>query len=154
MSAIEATSVAETQLTRSSAVLEDACAAFCERARATMRLINRGHLDEVLAMPVSWSSYSILSREGEATETAEAEARAALDATAPLIQALGARRESTQRALNQHSAIRLSASEWIRWPETCPVSTHYCAAWKRSFIEFPLSASSTPRTSWMPWRMM
>jgi energy-coupling factor transporter ATP-binding protein EcfA2 len=109
MSAIEATSVAETQLTRSSAVLEDARAAFCERARATMRLINRGHLDEVLAMPVSWSSYSILSREGEATETAEVEARAALDATAPLIQALGARRESTQRALNQHSAIRLSA---------------------------------------------
>jgi hypothetical protein len=109
MTAIEATSAAETQLTRSSAVLEDARVAFCERARAMMRLIRRGRLDDVLATPLSWSSYSLLAREGEGTDTTETEARAALADIAPLLQALSVRREAAQRALNQHSAIRISA---------------------------------------------
>jgi hypothetical protein len=106
---IDASTAAETQLTRSSAVLEDARARFCERARTMLRLIRRARLDEVLATPLPWDAYMILSREGEATEIAETEARAALSGLASLIQALSARRESTQRALSQHSAIRISA---------------------------------------------
>jgi energy-coupling factor transporter ATP-binding protein EcfA2 len=109
MRVIDASTAAETQLTRSAAVLEDARARFCERARTMLRLIRRARLDEVLSTPLPWDAYMILSREGEATETAEAEARAALSGLASLIQALSARRESTQRALSQHSAIRISA---------------------------------------------
>jgi energy-coupling factor transporter ATP-binding protein EcfA2 len=109
MSVIEASTAAEMQLTRSSAVLEDTRARFCERARALLRLIRRARLDEVLGTPLSWDSYMILSREGEATEVAETEARAALGSVVVLVQALSARRESAQRALSQHSAIRISA---------------------------------------------
>jgi energy-coupling factor transporter ATP-binding protein EcfA2 len=109
MRVIEASTAAETQLTRSSAVLEDARARFCERARTMLRLIRRARLDEVLGMALPWDSFTILSREGEATEIAESEARAAMSAVVNLMQALSARRESAQRSLSQHSAIRISA---------------------------------------------
>lgn len=107
--AMEAATDAETRVTRSSAVLEQARAGCCERTRGLMRLIRVSRMDEVLGEPVSWETYSLLAREGEATEPAEAEARAALAALPRLRNALTTRRETSQRAIAQHTALRISA---------------------------------------------
>ncbi|MFN0072129.1 MAG: AAA family ATPase [Chloroflexota bacterium] len=109
MTAIDTANAAETSLTRSSAVLDTARLTLCERARALLRRIRVSRLDQVLATPVQWDAYMTLAREGEATETAEAEARVALDTLAALHKALTARREAGQRSVAQHTAIRVSA---------------------------------------------